>query len=426
MGNLVNYVEQYGQQTFEQKSVGDIDILVLTELAYLPFEGLVPYTFEVAEAVNFSTVWQQIKKQRNEIMQQNPFMITEERLNLLELVAKSYRYQEVQLFGYVNDINVQLTKQFAAILFQWNKQERLVVFRGTDETLIGWKEDFMMTYLDRIPAQRSATRYFAKQAKSFAGEFIISGHSKGGNLALYAAAKQEESLQDHIQKVYCWDAPGAHRSVLETEGYRRIVPKAMRFIPQDALVGVMLESEVPYKIIHSGAQGMEQHSAMTWTIEQDHFVEMPELTRNSLLNDQTFKKWTASVSDEELELFFDCFFELLFEMGIGTLNDVTESFPHYLQKFISRANRMEANKRDVLIRVALLLVQLRYSVWRDSLNTSVTAPKITFPTVEEVLKNLHLLTPNIEVSYEASDENEEIRRYYQQRQEQKRKEKTQN
>ena len=271
-------------------------------------------------------------------------MITSERIELLEVVSKSQRYKEIKVFGFLNDIDDERTKQFAAVCYQWEEDKRWIIFRGTDETLIGWKEDFMMTYSDLIPAQTDAIEYLKKQAETFSGTLNVSGHSKGGNLSLYASAMQDEAVQNKIEQIYCWDSPGVHRSILDTEGYQRVVSKAKRYIPQDSIVGLMLESQVPYHIIESQGSGISQHSALMWNIEEDYFVELTELTRNSQLTDQTFKQWTEVVSDEDLKLFFDTFFELFFEMGVETVNDVYYNFRMYMQQFFEKAYRMDAEK----------------------------------------------------------------------------------
>ena len=303
MGNLITYVQQFGAQTFEDKSLTDIDVLVLTEIAYLPFDEIVPKSFDVTEAISLNQLGKEFEKIKEKEHENNPFMITSERIELLEVVSKSQRYKDIKVFGFMNDIDDELTKQFAAVCYQWEEESRWIIFRGTDESLTGWKEDFMMTYSDLIPAQTDAIEYLRKQAELFSGSLNISGHSKGGNLSLYASAMQEETVQDRIKQIYCWDAPGVHRSILGTEGYQRVVSKAKRYIPQDSIVGMMLESQVPYHIIESQGSGISQHSALMWNIEEDHFVELTELTKNSQLTDQTFKQWTEVVSDEDLKLF---------------------------------------------------------------------------------------------------------------------------
>ena len=419
MGNLITYVQQYGAQTFEDKSLTDIDVLVLTEIAYLPFDEIVPKSFDITEAISLEQLGKEFETIKEKEHENNPFMITSERIELLEVVSKSQRYKEIKVFGFMNDIDDERTKQFAAVCYQWEEENRWIIFRGTDETLIGWKEDFMMTYSDLIPAQTDAIEYLRKQAELFSGSLNISGHSKGGNLSLYASAMQEEDIQHRIKQIYCWDAPGVHRSILNTEGYQRVVSKAKRYIPQDSIVGLMLESQVPYHIIESQGSGISQHSALMWNIEDDHFVELTELTRNSQLTNQTFKQWTEVVSDEDLKLFFDTFFDLIFEMGVETVNDVYYNFRMYMQKFFEKAYRMNPEKREVLLRVGHLLFQIRYEIWKENLSFSVELPNITLPSMDELVGVWSGDKNRISIRYSSTRENEEIRHYYQDRQKQK-------
>ena len=418
MGNLITYVQQYEAQTFQEKLVTDIDILVLTEIAYLPFDEIVSSSFEEKAAISLNQLGKEFEIIKEKEHENNPFMITKERIQLLDVVSKSQRYKDIKVFGFMNDIDDELTKQFAAVCYQWEEESRWIIFRGTDESLTGWKEDFMMTYSDLIPAQTDAIEYLRKQAELFSGSLNISGHSKGGNLSLYASAMQEEDIQHRIQQIYCWDAPGVHRSILGTEGYQRVVSKAKRYIPQDSIVGLMLESQVPYHIIESQGSGISQHSALMWNIEDDHFVELTELTRNSQLTDQTFKQWTEVVSDEDLKLFFDTFFELFFEMGVETVNDVYYNFRIYMQKFFEKAYQMDTEKREILLRVGRLLFQIRYEIWKDTLSISVELPTLTLPSVEELVESW-TGEHRISVAYQSTEENEEIRHYYQERQKQK-------
>ena len=418
MGNLIAYVQQYEAQTFQEKSVTDIDILVLTEIAYLPFDEIVSSSFEEKAAISLNQLGKEFEIIKEKEHENNPFMITKERIQLLDVVSKSQRYKDIKVFGFMNDIDDELTKQFAAVCYQWEEESRWIIFRGTDESLTGWKEDFMMTYSDLIPAQTDAIEYLRKQAELFAGSLNISGHSKGGNLSLYASAMQEEDIQHRIKQIYCWDAPGVHRSILNTEGYQRVVSKAKRYIPQDSIVGLMLESQVPYHIIESQGSGISQHSALMWNIEDDHFVELTELTKKSQLTDQTFKQWTEVVSDEDLKLFFDTFFELFFEMGVETVNDVYYNFRLYMQKFFEKAYQMDTEKREILLRVGRLLFQIRYEIWKDTLSISVELPTLTLPSVEELVESW-TGEHRISVAYQSTEENEEIRHYYQERQKQK-------
>ena len=418
MGNLITYVQQYEAQTFQEKPLTDIDILVLTEIAYLPFDEIVPSSFEVKSGISLNQLGEKFETIKEKEHENNPFMITEERMQLLDVVSKSQRFKDIKVFGFLNDIDDERTKQFAAVCYQWEEESRWIIFRGTDESLTGWKEDFMMTYSDLIPAQTDAIEYLKKQAETFSGTLNVSGHSKGGNLSLYASAMQNEAVQNRIEQIYCWDSPGVHRSILSTEGYQRVVSKAKRYIPQDSIVGLMLESQVPYHIIESQGSGISQHSALMWNIQEDHFVELTELTKNSQLTDQTFKQWTETVPDEDLKLFFDTFFELFFEMGVETVNDVYYNFRIYMQEFFKKAYQMDTEKREILLRVGRLLFQIRYEIWKDTLSISVELPTLTLPSVEELVESW-TGEHRISVTYQSTEENEEIRHYYQDRQKQK-------
>lgn len=423
MKNMLDYIREFGHVSFEERAFSEIDALVLTELEYLPLEKVVPSDENGENFVTVKEIAEYMKEHKKQLFDENPMMMTPERHEVSQIIADAPRFQSMKFFGVVSEWDKDTTKQFAAITVEVEPGVRLVIFRGTDDTLIGWKEDFLMTYSPLVAAQTDAKEYLAKQASLWGGDLMVSGHSKGGNLALYAAATQVEDVQLRIVDIFCFDSPGLYRSVLETKGYQNIVPLAMRYIPQDALVGLILESEVPYVIVKSNAVGAMQHSAMTWGIEDGQFIKVDKLTKNSLLNDQTFKKWTESVSDEELELFWNVFFELLFTVGIETVNDVYGQFMHYVQEFLKAAGEMDEEKRELLTRVALLLVSTRFQVWRDSFDVSEIVPfeipEVRLPTWEELMTTLSWKKNGFEMHYHATEENEEIRAYYQQRHEQK-------
>ena len=423
MKNMLDYIKEFGHVSFEERAFSEIDALVLTELEYLPLEKVVPSDENGENFVTVKEIAEYMQEHKQELFDENPMMITQERHEVSQVIADAPRFQSLKFFGVVSVWDKDTTKQFAAVTVEVEPSVRLVVFRGTDDTLIGWKEDFLMTYSPLVAAQTDAKEYLAKQASLWDGDLMISGHSKGGNLAIYAAATQVEDVQLRIVDIFCFDSPGLYRSVLETKGYQNIVPLAMRYIPQDSLVGLMLESEVPYVIVKSNATGAMQHSAMTWEIEDGQFIKMEKLTKNSQLNDQTFKKWTESVSDEELELFWNVFFELLFSVGIDTVNDLYGQFMHYVQEFLKAAGNMDEEKRELLTRIALLLVSTRFEVWKDSLDMSELVqfemPELKLPTWDELMTTLSWKKNGFEMHYHATEENEEIRAYYQQRHEQK-------
>lgn len=237
MKNMLDYIKEFGHVSFEERAFSEIDALVLTELEYLPLEKVVPSDENGENFVTVKEIAEYMQEHKQELFDENPMMITQERHELSQVIADAPRFQSLKFFGVVSVWDKDSTKQFAAVTVEVEPSVRLVIFRGTDETLIGWKEDFLMTYSPLVAAQTDAKEYLAKQASLWDGDLMISGHSKGGNLAIYAAATQAEDVQLRIVDIFCFDSPGLYRSVLETKGYQNIVPLAMRYIPQDSLVG---------------------------------------------------------------------------------------------------------------------------------------------------------------------------------------------
>ena len=385
MGIIFDYLDQVAYDSIYDTPFNELDMLMLTEITYLPFDQIVSdqmspdctcRLFEAAEKVP----------------QDLSMLVTKNRLKLLEKVASSTRFKNIKLMGYVNDIDPDIQKQFAAMIFKIKPDSYVLTFRGTDDSIIGWKEDFHMTYMDQVPAQKTAVNYLRKAMDALPGQFILTGHSKGGNLASYAASQIEPEYQERIQSIYSYDAPGLNHSVITSQGYQTISDKIKRYIPQGSIVGMMLETPKQAQIVKSTAiGGLAQHDTFSWQISDQTFVLLDNLNPDSLQVDKTLKNWVDSVSDEELKDFFDLFFGLILDAGISSINDLTklENFKKILAVF-ENANALTDEERDMLTRLAKLLVDMRYQSWKDDMNL-LTPSKL----VQEVKENLSEFTKNL-------------------------------
>ena len=385
MGIIFDYLDQVAYDSIYDPPFNELDMLMLTEITYLPFDQIVSdqmspdctcRLFEAAEKVP----------------QDLSMLVTKNRLKLLEKVASSTRFKNIKLMGYVNDIDPDIQKQFAAMIFKIKPDSYVLTFRGTDDSIIGWKEDFHMTYMDQVPAQKTAVNYLRKAMDALPGQFILTGHSKGGNLASYAASQIEPEYQERIQSIYSYDAPGLNHSVITSQGYQTISDKIKRYIPQGSIVGMMLETPKQAQIVKSTAiGGLAQHDTFSWQISDQTFVLLDNLNPDSLQVDKTLKNWVDSVSDEELKDFFDLFFGLILDAGISSINDLTklENFKKILAVF-ENANALTDEERDMLTRLAKLLVDMRYQSWKDDMNL-LTPSKL----VQEVKENLSEFTKNL-------------------------------
>ena len=385
MGIIFDYLDQVAYDSIYDTPFNELDMLMLTELTYLPFDQIVSdqmspdctcRLFEAAEKVP----------------QDLSMLVTKNRLKLLEKAASSTRFKNIKLMGYVNDIDPDVQKQFAAMIFKIKPDSYVLTFRGTDDSIIGWKEDFQMTYMDQVPAQKTAVNYLRKAMDALPGQFILTGHSKGGNLASYAASQIEPEYQERIQSIYSYDAPGLNHSVITSQGYQTISDKIKRYIPQGSIVGMMLETPKQAQIVKSTAiGGLAQHDTFSWQISDQTFVLLDNLNPDSLQVDKTLKNWVDSVSDEELKDFFDLFFGLILDAGISSINDLTklENFKKILAVF-ENANALTDEERDMLTRLAKLLVDMCYQSWKDDMNL-LTPSKL----VQEVKENLSEFTKNL-------------------------------
>lgn len=361
MATIFDYIKQIGDLSIYDQPFGELDVLALTELTYLSFEGL-----------DLEAVQPQPERRLLEIANQVPristMMTTSDRLELLDRLIQTTRFKNVKLLAYQNDIDRALEKQFAAMTYRLSLDTYLVVFRGTDDSIIGWKEDFHMTYMDHIPAQRSALAYLERMMMHYPkAHFLVAGHSKGGNLAIYAASFLSPCLQNRLEKIYSYDAPGLNKSLVMLEGYRACAHKIHRYIPQGSIIGMMLEVPEPAQIVYSTALGgITQHSTFTWQIEESHFVTLDQTTADSQQTDKALKNWVQEVPDEELKDFFDIFFGLILDAGIESVDDLAKlENMSKLGSIFQNARMLDPKKQEMMMRLGRQLLDTRYQIWRE-------------------------------------------------------------
>lgn len=356
MANIFDYLKDVEYDSFYDLTLNELDILALTELTYLSFDELV--SEDPLPILDLAP-----------LIPREPSMLTNKnRLQLLDELAQHKRFKNCKLSHFINDIDPELQKQFAAMTYQITLDTYLIVFRGTDDSIIGWKEDFHMTYMKEIPAQNHALQYL----KGFITEYpnqkiILAGHSKGGNLAIYAASHLEADSQENISAVYTFDSPGLHKELTQTDAYHHILKKTKVFVPQGSIIGMMLEIPEQKKVVKSNALGgLAQHDTFSWQIENKHFVQMEETNSDSQQVDTTFKEWVNTVPDEELETYFDLFFGTILEAGITSINDLSsfKIIEHIHQLFI-QIQALSPEEREIMGRLTQLLIDTRYQAWKN-------------------------------------------------------------
>ena len=360
MSTIFDYLKEVTYDSIYDRPFKELDVLALTELTYLPFGHIVPQGDTTGIPVRLSDAMELIDRTTD-------FIVSNQHLQLVDVLATSKRFKNIKLLNYVDEYDPDVQKQFAAMTYRLSLDAYLVVFRGTDDTLIGWKEDFHMTYMDHVPAQRRAASYLQNVMKEFPkGRFLVAGHSKGGNLATYACSYLPDSLFERVDAIYSYDAPGLNKAIIETKGYQRTSPKIRRFVPQGSIVGMMLEVPEPTTIVKSRAfGGFAQHDAFTWETKDLSFLTVTETSPDSQQTDLTLKQWVRETSAEERKKFFDTFFGIFLDAGITSINDLTDLKQLAKAKeILQNAQDLDPTEREMLERLAKQLIDTRFQAWK--------------------------------------------------------------
>lgn len=320
MANLFDYLDWRGDLPLSAAPLNPVDGILLARLSYLPFELFSrPLGREAAP----------LREVAAELSARADFssrVLRRSDARLLTAMGQSVRFREMTVFHYEQQFDAETQTQFSAVSIGLGDGRTYLSFRGTDNTLVGWKEDFNMAFTCPVPAQRSALAYLEAVAGEVSGPLLLGGHSKGGNLAVYAAAFCPPALEERILAAYNFDGPGFDESVLQTEGYRRVCHKVSTFVPQSSIVGMLLGHEEKYTIVHSTqTNGILQHSVYTWEVLRDRFSQLETVTSSSRFLDLTLKEWISRMDAHQREAFIDTMYAILTQNNAKTLGELSES-----------------------------------------------------------------------------------------------------
>lgn len=327
--NILDYIKWRGDLSFLQDGFNDVDSLILTQIAYIPFERIVPSIRSVKDI--------SIREASNIFFKDKDIdeislgaLIPHGIYEVFKACGESNRFGKMKLCRYVNKISEDKEIQFCAITVV-DEESQLVYlsYRGTDDTIVGWKENFNMSYMTPVPAQIEALKYFnyvTAQFIKFKGinTFMLGGHSKGGNLAVYAAAFGEkfQGAEVTISRIYNFDGPGFDEKVTGSKEYMGIREDILSFVPQASIVGMLLGHEDSYTVVKSDKVGLMQHDALTWAVMGREFVCLDTITQSSQLFDKSMKEWVAGLSPEKSQAFVNAMFEILTCTDASTLTDL--------------------------------------------------------------------------------------------------------
>ncbi len=322
MDNIITYLRWRGDLTFESNPFSEVDNLILSEFVYIDLKEVVPGIGE-SKSISIEDIW----------MQKEHIPLRDERKKLLEAMAASGRYQKIRLQNYQEFFETEGEGvQFAAVEICLPDGTSYIAFRGTDLSIVGWKEDFSMGY-KIVPAQKKAVAYLNQVIKTD-GFYRLGGHSKGGNLAVYGAMMCEPTKKEQIIEIYSNDGPGLSKDLLDVEKYNAIQNKIIKIVPAFSIFGQLFENRETMKIVKSNAPGFQQHDGMNWQVEGGKFVEVPELDPECVFYNKLFDEWIENASMDERERFVTEFFAALESADVIRMDELLKSGPQTWKKVL--------------------------------------------------------------------------------------------
>ncbi|MBQ7944203.1 MAG: DUF2974 domain-containing protein [Lachnospiraceae bacterium] len=372
MANIIDYLEWRGDVSLKEDPFNAVDNLVLSWMAYVNLDEIMPKGFEsesltIKEAVErFFAKYDLEEKLREKSLTRTSAL-------LFYKMGDCPRFANMRISNYVNYISEELEQQFSAMTIEIDEKTMYIAYRGTDDTIVGWKEDFNMSFLPFVPSQEAAVRYLEATMKSrnWRKRIIVGGHSKGGNLAVYAAIKCNKAIRRKIVQVYNNDGPGFLEETLQSAEYQEMLSRIRTIVPESSVVGMLLGHEEQYDVVVSSQKGILQHDAATWEVQRNDFIYLDSVSDSSVRLDKALKKWLSAQDEEQRRLFVEQVFALLEAtgakttlelgtMGIKNANQVfkamTNMDPEVRQKLrefwralfdITNENRRLAKNKDV-------------------------------------------------------------------------------
>ena len=335
MKNFLDYLQD-NNKTFKESSFNSIDSLILAYLSYFHF----PNTLTRLKDLDISKTTK-VEKNRE----------------LIKRVVTSNRYKDIESCFYVEDTNDLIEKQFSAVTFLLPNNTMYISFRGTDSTLTGWKEDFNMAFMLPVPAQKEALNYVEKVTKLIPRKFYIGGHSKGGNLAVYAGCNLSNNISTRIIKIYSHDGPGFIKEFLTTSNYQNIKDKIEKIVPSSSIIGMLLYTNENYKIIKSSARGILEHDPFSWLINGNNFIILKKLSDGTVFTNKVINDFLSSLSKKEREIFIDSLFTVLKSTNLTTLDEISKNFIVKLPNILIAIYKLDDVNKKYIIKTIKALIK---------------------------------------------------------------------
>lgn len=348
MSHIVSYVKRQQENTFREVPFNEVDALVLSQFVYLKLEGIIPtisekkrsvYLYEIANNLDYEKVFVDERYRKDNI-------------ELFEAMVDSKRFRRMQMNFFSDITSVLAETQFSALTIFLEDGPTVIIYRGTDETMVGWKEDFNMCFKEPVTGQSLSALYLQLVSEMVEGDFIVSGHSKGGNFAVYASMNVKDKVQDRIEKVYSFDSPGFRPEILESVDFNKIKDRIIKYLPHSSIFGMLLQSKENYQVVECSSVGVLQHNPYNWRVEKNQFKKVDKLGRKSVFLNETYNEWLYGLTDEELQAYTEIWYNIMQEAGITTMLDFTKEPGKALNGLIDAIRETDDKTKEMVKELA--------------------------------------------------------------------------
>ncbi|MBQ3372054.1 MAG: DUF2974 domain-containing protein [Oscillospiraceae bacterium] len=354
MATIFDYLEWRGDVPFSADPFQEVDNLVLAELVYTDFSGIVPSDgTEITLQDAFDTYFR--THSREELLADKSFY--SKCPLLMDEMVKGGRFGEMKLSRYIDEIDVRREAQISAVTFRLSDGTAYVAFRGTDGSLVGWKEDFNFSFLSETKGQSRAIQYLNRIGAKLDCPLRVGGHSKGGNLAVYASAFCEPAVREKILTVYSNDGPGFKQETTDSDEYMQLLPKIVSIIPDTSIIGLLLSSKSTHRVVKSSASGILQHDGLTWQVHRNRFVEAPLSPAGELIH-KTMGAWLEQMDDETRQSFTDTVFFPIEATGMDTFSEISDQKWKSVEAMLDAVKQIPKEKQKEVFRLLGQLGQI--------------------------------------------------------------------
>lgn len=344
MGNIMDYISWRGDLTFAQSPFNEVDNLILACFSYVNLDRIPAVTRQ--KGIELKKLVKEFKKLHTikeleadkSFIRLAPFMMFE--------MAESVRFGNCVIRNYVNEIVTEEEQQFSAVEIVLDDGTSYISFRGTDDTIIGWKEDFNLS-TGVVPAQERAVEYMQRISDKASGMLRVGGHSKGGNLAIYGSVMCK-SVHDKILEIYSNDGPGFSKEFQESPETAEMMPKIIRIIPEYSIIGTLLEHEKQPIIVASISRGLLQHDRFSWEVQGPGLVRRDSLNKTALRFIEILHKWIDGMDMEQKRLLIEDLFATLQASGYENLSEVQSGGLKSLAAMVKRLDKFAPESRGMM------------------------------------------------------------------------------